>query len=368
MESTFSIGVSSRKSRTQRLIERRIRQKRAEVNRRKAQRPRRRRVSNQLIMSHSYLYIVNNGIGITYTFSIRDKNWLILHDVPQDMQFLIHCAGENITAIMENLRQKRRIYKNQAPFLNACRLVIIKNQRIRVAFENLARRWIRSRIRPGNEEDLMTGEIPSNPIVLIDWGARRSYMFEPSTIYRDILTRLQMSYCAVFPKPMSPRNPYTNMDMTMGQVLSVVKQLRRRGMTHWTIEALYSVQCNMKQFEYEMFYKLKQNLVKNIFTSYTSADSIELTLEFIEDQHTEHDQIYERSLYSWAIRNIPTHPLLCAWRTLAYQWHRVVHVPNSGPILDSISEGSRHLCRFPKEIVTAQERILGSETSSTDSL
>jgi len=328
----------------------------------------RRRVSNQINTSHSYLYIINNSIGITYTFNIKDKNWLILHDVPQDMKFLIYCAGENITSIMENIRNKKRIYKDQAPFLNSCRLLVLKNQRLRVACENLARRWIRSRIRPGNEEDLMTGEIPSNPITLIDWSARRSYMFEPNTIYRDILTRLQMSYCAVFPKPMNPRNPYTNIDMTIGQFFSVVKQLRQHGMTHWTIEALHSVDYNIKMFEYEMFHKLKQNLVKNIFTNYANTDGIELLIEFMEDQHDEHDQIYERFLYGWAIRNVPAHPLICAWRTLAYQWHRVVHVPNSASVLDAISASARHLCRFPKELLTAQERALGSESSSTVSL
>ena len=76
--------------------------------------------------------------------------------------------------------------------------------------------------------------------------------------------------------------------MTAGQFYSIVKQLRSMGMTHWTLEALYSVEYNIKIFGDEMYIKLKNTILRSLFSNHKSITGMEVVLEFIEDEHDGH--------------------------------------------------------------------------------
>jgi hypothetical protein len=281
-----------------------------------------------------------------YRVIIKPKRWFLLKGYPNHVDVFMYHAGNTIHEILRTISKhiKGRHADQRYKMLRG---LARENQRVRSAFGALARLWIRSRVRAGNEDDLITGVAPTHPIVLMDWRARRRYVFEPQTILRDMVTRLQMSYCSVFPKPHFPRNPYTNTDISQGQFYSIVKQLRALGITHWTLEALYSVEYNLTLFEKEMYIKLKNTILHGLFSNHKSISGMEVLLEFIEDEHNGHNIRCNYELYEWALENAPTHPRIVAWRNLCSKHYKISNMIPPHPDADSISIASLYLCTRP---------------------
>lgn len=237
--------------------------------------------------------------------------------------------------------------------------LLIKNQRLRNAFGALARRWIRSKkIRQGNEEDLMTGEVPKTPIILEDFENRCQYSFEPSTILRAMVSRLLLSTAIVFPSPKLPRNPYTNTDMTQGQFLSIVQQLHALGKAHWAMEGLYSTQYDIEQFAKDMHFKLRSAIIHNIFSNPKDSSAKELILDFIEDEYENHEEAYDHAVYKWAIENVPESRHMQDWRKLCYEQHRLPYSATPTKESIAIEEKTKHLCIIPAWLLKKYEKTL----------
>jgi hypothetical protein len=291
-------------------------------------------------------------------FILHPKRWLLI-DAPLYASSFLYTAGQSIVTILSKIHSLKKIRRKtlylgnrSPPPLAYYEFLALKNQRVRNAFGALARRWIRSRLRPGNDEDLMTGTVVVNPIVLVDWDNRRTYTFEPQTIYRDMTLRLQMGNIFLIPIPMPPRNPYTNIDMNVGQFYSVVAQLRKRGVTHWSIEALHSVQYNMARYEREMNMKLRNTILHATFSNHRDVNGISLVLDFIYDEHGYHVMKREMAVYTWAMEAVPTDPRICAWRNLCYKYYMCANKIPADQAAEMISKESRPLCRPPLELMS----------------
>jgi hypothetical protein len=310
---------------------------------------------------------INVRVLYKYPF-IPTQRWLILPNIHHTIHNFIYKSGNTIPHILNRIKRKTNCYDDKT-FLKSCRAVALRNQRVRNAFGSLARRWIRSKFRPGNDEDLVTGEKPVTPITLTVWSSRRKYVFEPGTIFKDMITRLTMSLCVFFPNPKLPRNPYTNILMTQGQFFNIIKQLRAKGYTHWTLEALYSVDYDIARFEKEMYVKLKNTILKSLFSRHHDAAGIRLVLEFIEEEHMVHKKHYERELYDWAILGVPLHPHISAWRNLCYKYHTIYNMIPAHPDAASIGIASEALCNTVHGLEKCLTKALNnSETSSSVSL
>lgn len=357
----FAIGVAKRKTRQTR---REDAQKAYRERRKQGHREQQRIVLEE----ERRINIIYKRLGISRKgvepLVFRSERWFILRGYPLHVEVFMYHAGKSCSQIMNSIRRKKKYDKS----LGMMGAVAAKNQRVRRAFESLARRWIRSRLQKGNEEDLMTGERPTNPVILTDWRARRQYVFEARTIHKDMITRLLMPYVTFFPKPRFPRNPYTNMDMTAGQFFDMVGQLRKKGLTHWTLEALYSNHYQLETFEKQMYSKLKENILRGIFSNHKDSTGIVLILEFIEEEHMEHKMSYDEDLYKWALDTIPLNPLIAAWRNLCYKYYRISNMIPAHPDVDSISLESRSLCRPPIQLERQRTKLQNSESSSTISL
>jgi hypothetical protein len=342
---TFAIGVGGRK--------RTAAEKRA-AHRQKLDAQRRERLKRESkIMERLYKARALRRPEPLY-LNLLDKQWLILPDVPAEMRSTIYWAGKNIVQIMTTLSKKRN---------KTCKKIAIQNQRLRNAFSALARAWILKKARQGNDEDLVTGEMPANPIILLDWASRTKYVFEPTTIRKDIVSRLLASTATFFPKPQCPRNPYTNMALTDGQLDSIIRQLRAKGCTHWAIEALYSSGYFINIFKDEMYMKLKSNILKNIFTDHGNSEGITVTLEFIEDRFNGNGIIFNEDAYRWALENKQSHPHLSAWRSLAYMHHK----DRANDVKEEyISRQARALCLASECIKTLYDHSSSNSNSSAD--
>ena len=275
--------------------------------------------------------------------------------------YLFH-AGNTVPEVMQKLHGDIRSRKQNeyvgcpthpSTYLKF-RAIMLLNQKVKRAFAALARRWIRSKkMRQGNDDDLLTGEPPKNPIVLEDFKGRWQYTFEPSTIARDIISRLTLSIPnTVYPSPKLPRNPYTNQDMTEGQFYSVVQQLRACGKSHWAMEAMYSLQYDIARFASDMYMKLRSTIITNLFANPTNTAVNDILLHFIRDEY-EHHKIYcDYLFYEWAIEHHHRSPHIQHWRTVCYEMYRIaLGKPDDSPEMKEIAKKSLRLCEPPLSLM-----------------
>lgn len=186
--------------------------------------------------------------------------------------------------------------------INRCIILASDNQRMRTAFQNLARRWLMKHIKHSNEEDLHTGEVPKKLVTIYDWKKRCVYNFEAATILRDMTSRL-MNHSYLFPKFLLPRNPYTNIDLSMLEFYAVMKQLRAHGLTNWKLEALLETRYNMAAFKEKFADSVRHEIIDRQFNDLSSEETIDIILEFVEDQHAIHGCAFNRFIYRWILEN-----------------------------------------------------------------
>jgi hypothetical protein len=303
-----------------------------------------------------------------FDFTKPQKTWILsTRDMPYAVMTFLRDVGKTFAQIyLEIMKKKRRqqryflhynTYTTGEPTLPILKMYMeaaIKNQRLRTAFGLLARRWIQKRLRAKNEEDLMTGEKPVEPVTIVDWSNRSIYEFEAKTICRDMVSRLLVATWMFFPAPKSPRNPYTNEALTEGQFYSVMKQLRRYGQTHWALEALSSSKYAMKEFERDMYMKLKRTHHTAVFSNPESEAAKEVLLEFIADEHETHDMDYEKEIYAWAAENKSYTYKMHEWRIQCEKYYRIQHFPgeNDAEEKEKISHATKRLCVTPIELIS----------------
>ena len=302
-----------------------------------------------------------------YPFT-RPVHWMILRGAPSNMRDHLNTLGNTFMEIyMEIIRQKRSqsnfFYRWKSynpdllaiPLLNSYMHLAMKNERARKAFCAVARAWKRSKLELKNTEDLMTGEEPVVPIKLVDWATRSIYSFEAKTIARDIITRLTLSHCDFFPWPKHPRNPYTNNLLTEGQFYSVARQLRAAGETHWTIEGLYSTKYNIKEFERDMYTKIKRHIHNSIFANPKGETAKEVLLDYIHDEHETHKMEYEKEVYEWAMENCSHHHKIHEWRLQCAKHYTIQHFPGEEKAdaleKERIDAATERLCSTPLALI-----------------
>jgi hypothetical protein len=310
--------------------------------------------------------IYPNSIGSPIDFN--RKPWLLVSP-PVGMASYFWTAGKTIVSVLQHLRKElnKKPVQNQffiispeetrANLMEAIQIAK-KNQRVLMAFRHLARRWLIKRVRAGNEEDLLTGEVPKQPITLMAWSERRTYTFEPNTILRDMNERiLQHSY--LFAKFSKPRNPYTNLELTQAQFFSVARQLRSVGASNWIIDALYSCNYDMNLFKQQFKEAVKLQIIRNQFKNLTSADTTDIVLEFIEDQHKENSMHFNSVVYRWALVNTPNSRRIKNWFQKCKEYHTACATISErlelGARLLRIQEFTIRLCTAPTELIEARE-------------
>ena len=271
-----------------------------------------------------------------------DKGWLILtHDnwvLTHHLNTIASNAVSGIIRIRKDIKKYEytlscRPYLFVPPgdeirFLKEGLKHLQKNQRLINSFRALAHRWLQSRFKPANEEDLCTCEIPRNPVSLRVWSQRTIFNFEANTIRRDMLERIfTQSY--LFPKFYLPRNPYTNSDMTENQFYSVVKQLRKAGFSHWSLEALFECRYNLDKFKEKFGVLIKKEIIEREFKK-PSGEVLYVIQDFMEDHHKKNNKAFCSFLYRWAVAHLQTHSRIKSWIQLCKDHHMIIYTDGNG--------------------------------------
>ena len=115
-----------------------------------------------------------------------------------------------------------------------------------------------------NVEDVVTMDVPRKPVRLIDLTNRCSYVYEASTIRRLIENRILLSDY-MFSNPMPPLNPLTNLNLTPGQLISVIQQCKAYGQYSWILDGLLKYEGIVNLFASFFKQPLKIQAIENHF-------------------------------------------------------------------------------------------------------
>lgn len=147
-------------------------------------------------------------------------------------------------------------------------------------------RWRVSRLHKVNTDDIVTCEIPCRPVCIVDWKRKQVYVYEASTLAQDIRTRL-LNHDGFFEEPQEPRNPLTNLPLTLAQNIAVWSQFCLYPNTLATVVSGFRhSRYSIDRFEQEFNTVLKLHALRTTLLDPINVDGNERIEEFIDHVYT----------------------------------------------------------------------------------
>ena len=242
----------------------------------------------------------------------------ILADMPRKISNRMrYLAKFNHTEIMEGPRHFENVYEAViAGYIRECRL--------RRIFRGVLQRW---RIRKMNRAstaaiDPITLSPPEKTVTVYDWATRKRYLFDAKSLATLIDSQLLYNEYG-FSVPQMPRNPWTNMEFTYIQLVSMYEQLQHHGELRWGFTTLRSHQFHKEAWELYHRPALTMKAIRASMTRLDCRASREMLEDFIIRQMEEcqipmTDNILH--VYSLAIQHAPNHWYVESFKSLACQF------------------------------------------------
>lgn len=271
----------------------------------------------------------------------RPQKWLILpsDSVPEPIQRFFQFIPYGYKATYDALHESgvSPFPKARFRFLNSLKVapipyytkeftetlqkVIQANQILRWRFKRLIQNWRIVKLRQANTTDVVTLEVPKNPVEVIDWPTRTRYIFEATTLFRSIRTSLLLAQ-ELFPTPQNPKNPYTNQPFSFAQLHFALNVLRSTGLTDWTTESFRAVNYDVNTFKRRNNTQLRLSALKTLFANPAEEAYVDLLYDFIDFAHDDAGIAMERKdVWEWAILKKHNHPRIQSWRACCYSYY-----------------------------------------------
>jgi hypothetical protein len=241
-----------------------------------------------------------------------------------------------------------------------------KEHLLRNKFNTLLRKWRERRYhnRKLNTEDPSTLCEPEVPIEVYDAKSRGKYIFEASALKRQVDSQLGNNKW-MFPEPAVPRNPLTNMEFNLGQLLSLHKQLKANGETSWMLEGFAAANYSITDFFVVHKTALKLHALEDLVRNPADEDLCELVEEFVDDEYHQHRFKTRAKLTTiwWALNKKYSDPYIRQWHYLYRDYmkklilHGNTYYAEHMEELDAIRKRSHKLLLSPQITVLAEERL-----------
>ena len=218
---------------------------------------------------------------------------------------------------------------------------LYKIQHTRWVLRKFALRWLFKRLHHCTTDDIVTLEPIKNPIHIVDWSRRHIYSFEVTTLHRDI-TQTLLHFTGMFPSPLRPKNPLTNMSLSLGQLVSVWNGFAHGHISISSPVANYrSMQFNHSRFLDEYSVPLSISSMKKCILNPLDIDSGDYLLDFIEAAY-EYNNIelmhYDRLMINGAIHAHKNPPFLQELRRKCVDYNYILIVKKNNPAVDILGD------------------------------
>ena len=201
---------------------------------------------------------------------------------------------------------------------------LMRNQEFRWRMRQLILRWRIAKCQQMNTEDIFTCEVPQKLVTIYDWKQRTKYMFEATTVYRDISSKLRHA-TGLFVGPLVPKNPFTNGELTYGQIHFAVEALIRHGFHNWILDAFKKCEYNTIRLLEFYEYPLKHDNLVRLFHTPTDLETVELVYDCICEEYIHHAVVLPYRIgWRLALESRPNMPLIQKWRGLALRREKLL--------------------------------------------
>lgn len=198
---------------------------------------------------------------------------------------------------------------------------VFKINRLRSALRRFLNHWRLTRFNKANEEDLFTCEVPKYPIKIVDWSSKQIWIFEGQSMMKDITNRL-LHHDGCFEEPLHPRNPYTNLNLTAGQTISIYAQMLKYIIPNSFPFTAYRVShMNLNCFRFEHRIYLAIHALRKTFEDITFYETREKILDFIEMSFDRQGAEVNIQAYEYVLKRFPNTDQLQKWKQLCLKYH-----------------------------------------------
>ncbi len=198
---------------------------------------------------------------------------------------------------------------------------IFKVNRLRSALRRFLNHWRLTRFNKANEEDLFTCEVPKHPITIVDWSSKQIWTFEAQSIMKDMTNRL-LNHSGCFEEPLNPRNPYTNLNLTASQTISIYSQMLKYTIPNsFPFTAYRASHMNLNCFRFEHRIYLAIHALRKTFEDIHYYETQEKMLDFIEMAFDRQGAEVNSDAYEFVIKRFSQTEQLQKWKQLCLKYH-----------------------------------------------
>lgn len=209
--------------------------------------------------------------------------------------------------------------------------LLLWNQNLRWTLKHFLNQYRIKKSRSLNDTDPITLAPFENPVAIYNLEKRIYYRFEASTIVREFHKKLTHNDGQI-PDPLYPRNPLTNENFQLHQIISCLSQAKRYGYSTWATESFCDTGCSLFHYQRMHRKRLRTLAVDSVLRDLNSWQGFDMIFDFIRTQHIDHKKAFDRTLYIWAIRNLAeSGGLIEKWKQQCRRWY-IASIVEDDPI------------------------------------
>jgi hypothetical protein len=224
------------------------------------------------------------------------------------------------------------LYKRQKLFSDVPTQVCsayIREMKLRTIFRGVLMRWRIYHLnkKENDENDPITLSPPIKLVQIYDWKYKKKYIFDANSLATLIESKL-LYHEYGFAMPMYPRNPWTNLEFTYYEMISIYYQLQSHGELRWGLITLKQHDFNIKQWQLYHKSALTMKAIRNNINVLDNRDAQDMLEDFIFSKMDEIRMTvtpYIISAYRIAMRQCPYHWYLELWKNLTFQQLEAEH-------------------------------------------
>jgi hypothetical protein len=278
------------------------------------------------------------------SFERRQSLFLIVAPHIKDILVRITVAGtlQTHTSIKHTLQEaKKNIMVGGASFFEKVKKEVYKIQWVRWILRKLLLRWLFKRLVPSTTDDIVTLEPIKKPIHIVDWKRRHIYSFEEKTLHSSVTQTLLHSH-GMFASPLRPKNPLTNLPLSLGQIISVWNGFSYATFPlSSTITYYRTVHFNHGRFVEEYWSVLSLYSIKRCIMNPLDIDGADCLFDFIEDVY-EYNCIHFHSILRnriyTAVYSQKDYPFLRQFRRRCVEYNQILLTKKNNGAVELLQE------------------------------
>jgi hypothetical protein len=293
----------------------------------------------KIVSKKPYSCLLQLSSGYVLKFKQKDGHDLLLPHWFESNEFVRKIVSRSLRSVATRLRYLSYIVDEEEGYDDDGNMTYydLKEQvmesylvetRLRNAMRNVLMRWRNYQMDKRHQDviDPITLSEPDKQIVVYDWSMKRKFVFNAKSLAIHIETALLYNEDG-FAVPCYPRNPWTNLNFTYRQLVSIYEQLKIHGELRWGFVTLRQHNFNKDMWRKYQHTSITLKSIQNSLIQLDSANARDLLEDFIIMKINEVEEVttFMVHLYRTAIARAPCHWIIEQWKRAAFLHYESQH-------------------------------------------